>query len=210
MINRFAGTAALLALFLAVTACSGSGDGPGTAAGSGQSAEPEQDGTGTAEQEPDDPEEDGDGDANRESADVLREITALDGTWLTDARFGTHEDKIRLVVDIVGEMPEYKAEDVDEITTHGDFPPDVPGEAFVQLWVWPAAAYHWDEEHRRTTVYQGPGPGVETEGLPEGVTGFVFQEFEGSSTLGVALDRAVDWELSELSGPNRIVLDLHR
>ncbi|GAA1931959.1 hypothetical protein GCM10009716_44000 [Streptomyces sodiiphilus] len=132
-------------------------------------------------------------------------------TWVLDLRMGQHEDRIRLVMDIDGDLPEYLVEETDDLGDPDDEQtPDLPpGAAYLHLRMWPAHAWYWDDEgDELVSVYQGPR--TQDRGLPQGINGLAFTEFEGASSLSISLDEPMDWKAHDLGSPNRIVLDLYR
>ncbi len=137
------------------------------------------------------------------TAEVDVERDGVEPAIVTAVRFAAHETYDRLVIDLEGDIPGYNVKWVDEFLQDGSGKPiDVRGGAYLQLTLFPANAHDEDGE---LTWKGGPVYPADLPNLTEVVrTG----DFEGRVGIGLVLARQAAFQLRELTGPNRLVLDV--
>ncbi|MFE3447494.1 hypothetical protein ACFXJ8_01055 [Nonomuraea sp. NPDC059194] len=118
-------------------------------------------------------------------------------------RFADQGSFDRVVIDLDGDVTSYSVRWVDELVQDGSGEPiEVKGGAYLQVTLRPANA-HTDEGKPTWTG----GPIFQTElGNVQNVvkTG----DFEGVVGVGLVLDHRAPFSVKELTGPNRLVIDV--
>ncbi|WP_369130337.1 AMIN-like domain-containing (lipo)protein [Modestobacter roseus] len=126
-----------------------------------------------------------------------------EGLTVTSVRVGEHEEFQRVVFELAGTgTPGWLVEYVDAPSSQGSGAPvDVPGEAYLQV-VLTGTSYPYEtgaEELGRGPVATGTGP---VEGIVYDAT------FEGQSVAWIGTTGQVPFQVSALSDPSRLVVDV--
>jgi hypothetical protein len=122
---------------------------------------------------------------------------------LTDVRTESHEGFDRVVFEFRDNMPGYRIEYVEPpITTDGsDLPVEIEGNGFLKVVLHVAQAH--DEAGNPTISERDLKPSLSSIAEVE-MTG----DFEGYVSWVLGLSQKVDFRVSELTGPNRVVVDV--
>jgi hypothetical protein len=121
---------------------------------------------------------------------------------VVNLRVGEHVHFDRVVIDVRGGLPGRTIRYVHQLRYDGSGA-RVPlhGRRFVNVTLYPAAAHKPDG----TSAYRGPQ--LQQYSMPV-LRGVAFTgDFEGYVSFGIALRRHVDFRVSVLHSPNRIVID---
>ena len=122
---------------------------------------------------------------------------------LVDVRTGVHEGFDRVVFEFVGGLPDYDIEWVEPpiLRDPSGLPIDVSGASFLQVRLSLAAAH---DDAGETTV--------SVSDLKPDLSGIVevtqVGDFEGVVTWVLGLTPELDYEVSELESPSRLVIDV--
>lgn len=107
----------------------------------------------------------------------------------------------RLVLEFTGGLPGYRAGYVDQVVQDGSGAPvPLPGQAFFEIVVHPAAAH----DDNGAMALRDPRTGG---GLPALVQYSLTSDFEGYIQVGAGLDDVVGFRVFELTEPDRLVFD---
>jgi len=139
---------------------------------------------------------------DRSPVHVTRQVTPIPKT--VDLRVGQHPNYDRVVIDLRGPIPGYDVRYVKRLQYEGSGE-TVPlkGTRFIQIGVTTAVAHNGHGD----SVYRGPE--LEQYAMPA-LRGAAFTgDFEGTVSFGLALSRFKSFRVFELTGPNRLVIDLH-
>ncbi|MEU8035193.1 hypothetical protein [Streptosporangium sp. NPDC050280] len=122
---------------------------------------------------------------------------------VTGARFAEHQGFDRVVIDLKGELPGYRARWVSELVQDGSGDKvDVKGGAYLQLTITPAVAH---TEAGQSTWKGGPIFQAQLGNVQNVVK---VGDFEGVVSVGVVLDRKAPFRVLEQKSPNRLVVDI--
>jgi|GEM_PF-2670337 len=122
---------------------------------------------------------------------------------VTGARFAEHQGFDRVVIDLKGELPGYRARWVPELVQDGSGDRvDVKGGAYLQLTITPAVAH---TEAGQSTWKGGPIFQAQLGNVQNVVK---VGDFEGVVSVGVVLDRKAPFRVLEQKSPNRLVVDI--
>jgi hypothetical protein len=123
---------------------------------------------------------------------------------VVNLRVGEHANFDRIVIDLKGKVPGYRARYVRQLTYDGSGEP-VPlrGRRFIAIGVTPAKAHNAQGD----SVYRGPD--LKQYRLPT-LRGVAFTgDFEGTVSFGIALRNRANFRVSVLHAPNRLIVDVH-
>jgi hypothetical protein len=123
---------------------------------------------------------------------------------VVNLRVGQHAAFDRIVIDLDGKVPGYRARYVRQLRYDGSGEP-VPlrGHRFLAIGVDPAKAHNAQGD----SVYRGPD--LQQYQLPT-LRGVAFTgDFEGTVSFGIALRKHASFRVTELHSPNRLIIDVH-
>lgn len=122
---------------------------------------------------------------------------------VSTVRFAGHDGYDRVVVEFAGDAPGYQVQWVDELVQDGSGEPiDAKGGAYLQVTLKPANA-HTDAGEPTWTggpIFQANLGNVQSVVK----TG----DFEGHVGVGIVLDHRAGFQVTEQTGPNRLVIDV--
>ncbi|WP_084963729.1 AMIN-like domain-containing (lipo)protein [Thermoactinospora rubra] len=122
---------------------------------------------------------------------------------LTDVRFARHDGFDRVVIDFRGEVPGYTVEWVEEFVEDGSGRElEVPAGAYLHIRLHPANAHTDDGEPT------WPGGPIFKADLGNVRSVVRTGDFEAYVGVGLALDRRAGFRVRELTGPDRLVVDV--
>ena len=135
-------------------------------------------------------------------------------TNLRDVRVGAHDGYDRIVFEFAppkpnpggqGGIPSYEIRQAEPPFTQdpSDLPLDVVGDAFVQIVMQGATGHDFDGDPTYT------GPRVLTPGFGTLAQAVQAGDFEATLTWIFGLSRPTCWQVQELHGPDRLVIDFH-
>ncbi|RJQ82840.1 hypothetical protein D5S17_01115 [Pseudonocardiaceae bacterium YIM PH 21723] len=123
---------------------------------------------------------------------------------LTNIRTGAHEYYDRVVLDFSGAAPDRTVSYVPQIVQDGSGEPiPMPGNAFLQLGMNPAAAH----DDNGNPTYTGPRL-FTTPALTNVKAIALAGDFEGHLTIGISMDHKSLYSVSTLTNPTRVVIDI--
>jgi hypothetical protein len=118
-------------------------------------------------------------------------------------RYACHDTYDRVVFDFRDNLPGYRVEYVEQITQDGTGEPvEIDGSAFLNVRFNTAQAH----DDSGNSTYTGPReitPGLESISEME-----MAGDFEGYVTWGLGLPEELDFRVSTLEDPNRVVIDI--
>jgi hypothetical protein len=123
---------------------------------------------------------------------------------VVNLRVGEHTHFDRVVIDVRGTVPPHKVHYVHRLTYEGSGN-HVPlhGRRFMAVRMYPATTANGEGAN----VYEGPVLQQYSMPVLRGVA--LIDDFEGYVAFGIALRRHVDYRVSVLHKPRRILIDLH-
>lgn len=136
---------------------------------------------------------------------VERRAVSTGVALLEDVRTGQHEGFDRIVFEFQGGIPSYRVEYVEPpiLEDASGLPVEIEGEAFLRVRFQGAAGH---DPSSGEPTYQGPQEIA--VGLPTLLEAQRTGDFEGTLTWVLGLAREVDFRVSNLQDPFRVVVDV--
>jgi hypothetical protein len=128
-----------------------------------------------------------------------------DMPMLVAIRTGSHDGYDRVVLEFRNDLPSWRVGYVDEVSSESGATVPLAGSASLFVQVDPAWAHD-----QNTSPYEATysGPRSLTPGYPTLRQVRWVDEFEGHLTFGIGLQRQVGFQVLELRGPSRLVIDV--
>jgi hypothetical protein len=128
-----------------------------------------------------------------------------DMPMLVAIRTGSHDGYDRVVLEFRNDLPSWRVGYVDEVSSESGATVPLAGSASLFAQVDPAWAHDQNTPSNEATY---SGPRSLTPGYPTLRQVRWVDEFEGHLTFGLGLQRQVGFQVLELRGPSRLVIDV--